>query len=49
MKTFRVTYIMEVFIDADTKEQAQEIFENTMLDELQPSYVEQTSIEQEEK
>ena len=48
MKTFRVTYRMEVYIQAETEEQAQEIFECAEnFNELNPEYVEQVSIDEE--
>lgn len=47
MKTFRVTYRMEVFIQADTEEQAQEIFENQVDIFANAEYVEQVSIDEE--
>lgn len=47
MKTFRITYRMEVFIQADTEEQAQEIFENQVDIFANAEYVEQVSIEEE--
>ena len=46
MKTFRITYRMEVYIDAETEEQAQEIFDNCNInEEFNPEYVEQVSID----
>lgn len=47
MKTFRITYRMEVFIQADTEEQAQEIFENQVDIFANAEYVEQVSIDEE--
>ena len=51
MKKFRITYRMEVTIDADSEEQAQEIFNNEidvydLSIELRAEYVEQVSIEE---
>ncbi len=51
MKQFRITYRMEVTIDADSEEQAQEIFNNEidvydLSMELRAEYVEQISIEE---
>jgi len=48
MKTFRITYRMEVSIEAETEEKAQEIFESTEnLGKLNPEYIEQVSIDEE--
>ena len=49
MKNFRITYRMEVFIQADTQEEAQEIFDNQVdvydLSEMpNADFVEQVSI-----
>lgn len=51
MKQFRITYRMEVTIDADSEEQAQEIFNNEidvydLSIESRAGYVEQVSIEE---
>jgi hypothetical protein len=47
MKTFRVTYRMEVFIQADTEEQAQDIFDNQVDIFANADFVEQVSIDEE--
>ena len=51
MKQFRITYKMEITIDAESEEQAQEIFNNEidvydLSIELRAEYVEQVSIEE---
>jgi hypothetical protein len=51
MKNFRITYRMEVFIQADTQEEAQEIFDNQVdvydLSEMpNADFVEQVSIDE---
>ena len=47
MNTFRITYRMEAIIEANTKEEAQEIFDSADgFNELSPEYVEQISIEE---
>lgn len=51
MGNFRITYRMEVIIQADTQEEAQEIFDNQVdvynLSEMTSAeYVEQVSIEE---
>ena len=46
MKLFRFTYTMEVFIEAKTQEDAQLVFDDTRLDELQPSFVSQDLTEE---
>lgn len=57
MKEFRITYRMEVYIQAETEEQAQEIFDNqidvfNLFDEapeevVTMAFVEQVSIDEE--
>lgn len=47
MKNFRITYRMEVIIQAETEAEAQDIFERTDLEELSPEFVEQVSFEEE--
>lgn len=49
MKNFRITYRMEVFIQADTQEEAQEIFDNqvdvyNLSETPNADFVEQVSI-----
>ena len=47
MKSFRITYRMEVIIEAETEEEAQEIFDNCNInEEFNPEYVEQVSIDE---
>lgn len=51
MKNFRITYRMEVTIQAETQEEAQEIFDNQVdvynLEEMpNAEYVEQVSIDE---
>jgi len=46
MNTFRVTYRMEVLIEAETQEEAQSKFDNCNIqEEYNPEYVEQLSID----
>jgi hypothetical protein len=52
MKNFRITYRMEVFIQADTQEEAQEIFDNqvdvyNLSETPNAEFVEQISIDEE--
>lgn len=56
MKEFRITYRMEVYIQAETEEQAQEIFDNridifnlgeTPEEVVTMAFVEQVSIDEE--
>ena len=47
MKTYRITYRMEVFINADSEEEAQNIFDNAQeFNDLNHEYIEQDSIEE---
>jgi len=52
MSTFRITYRMEIFINADTQEEAQAIFDNKvdvydLSNTPSVQYVEQVSIDEE--
>jgi hypothetical protein len=51
MKKFRISYRMEIFIDAETEQEAQDIFENNidvydLLNEPNALFVEQDEIEE---
>lgn len=46
MNSFRITYRMEVIIEAETQEEAQVKFDNCNIqEEYDPEYVEQVSID----
>jgi len=47
-RKFRVTYRMEVFVDADDEEDAKSKFENLDLTEQNTDFVEVVSIEEED-
>ncbi len=48
MGTFRITYRMEIYIDADSFEDAQSVFYNLSAEEMvDAEFVEQVSIEDE--
>lgn len=46
MRNFRITYRMEVVIQAETEAEAQNIFDRIDLEELSPEFVEQVSFEE---